>query len=61
MPERGNLDYSQLRTAVRQGSGGKLQMFGGGTTTNGHIAVYDANGNVIDGGSAGTVCRLRKA
>ena len=50
-PQRGNIDYNQIRTAARQGSGGKFQMFGGGSTSPGDIAIYDIGGNVIDGGS----------
>lgn len=34
-----------------QGNGSKVQLSTGSTTT-GHVAVYDANGNVIDGGGA---------
>jgi hypothetical protein len=49
--QRGNIDYDQIRIAARQGTGNKLQMFGGGSVTSGHVAVYDANGNVVDGGS----------
>ena len=32
------------------GNGTKIQLFGAGSTTTGHIAVFDASGNVIDGG-----------
>lgn len=48
--ERGNIDYDQVRLIARQGSGSKFQMFGGGSPVAGDVAVYDANGNVIDGG-----------
>lgn len=48
--QRGNIDYDQIRVKVRQGIGGKFQMFGGGTPTSGNLAVYDTGGNVIDGG-----------
>jgi hypothetical protein len=54
---RGNIDYDQIQGAVRQGNGTKFQMFGGGSMTTGHLAVYDANGNVIDGG--GTLAVLK--
>lgn len=50
---RGNIDYDQVQAAARQGTGAKFQMTTG-TVTTGHQAVYDANGNVIDGGSAPT-------
>jgi len=35
-----------------QGNGAKIQ-HSTGTTTTGDLAVFDANGNVIDGGTAG--------
>jgi hypothetical protein len=53
-PQRGNIDYDQIRTAVRLGTGSKFQMAGTGTPTAGHLAIYDANGNVIDGGAPNT-------
>lgn len=55
---RGNIDYNQVRLVARQGNGLKFQMYGGDQgspavgPTNGHVAIYDANGNVIDGGAA---------
>lgn len=49
---RGNISYDQVRAADRKGTGVQFQMFGSGSTTTGHVAVYDANGNVIDGGAA---------
>ena len=58
MPDRGTIDYDQIRSSARQGASGKFQMFGTGTPVAGHAAVYDANGNVVDGGAnpnAGTV------
>jgi hypothetical protein len=48
--QRGNIDFDQIRATVRQGPGGKFQMFGGGTPVAGNLAVYDASGNVVDGG-----------
>jgi hypothetical protein len=53
LSQRGNIDYDQVRTAARQGQGGMFQMFGGGTTASGHMAVYDAAGNLVDGGPPG--------
>lgn len=55
--QRGNIDYDQIRSAARQGTGAKFQMMTGSTVTAGHMAAYDANGNVVDGGapSTGTV------
>lgn len=49
---RGNLAYDQIATGSRQGNGTKLQMFSGSAPTNGHIAAYDASGNLVDGGAA---------
>lgn len=46
----GKLRYNQLLIADRKGDGSQLQMFGGGATSTGNAAVYDADGNVIDGG-----------
>lgn len=52
LTQRGNIDYDQIRGSVRQGSGGKFQMFAGGTAPiAGNLAVYDATGNVADGGN----------
>ena len=39
--------------AGKQGNGSALQMFGGGATTAGDCATFDANGNVV---SVGTPC-----
>lgn len=47
---RGNIAYNQIRVAARQGSGSKFQMAGAGSPVSGHVAVYDASGNLIDGG-----------
>jgi len=49
--QRGNIDYDQIRSSVRQGNAPYFQMFGGGTPVMGHLAVYDASGNVVDGGA----------
>jgi hypothetical protein len=49
--QRGNIDYDQVRTAARQGSGAKFQMAGTGSVTAGHALVYDASGSAIDGGA----------
>jgi hypothetical protein len=54
MAQRGNTDYDQIRSSGRQGFGTKFQMFGGGSTAAGHAAVFDASGNVVDGGSGFT-------
>lgn len=43
--------WDQIKTADRQGDGATGQTFGGGATTTGDIAIYDAGGNVIDGGT----------
>lgn len=50
---RGNIDFDQVRAAARHGTGGQFQMFTG-TATSGHAAVFDASGNVIDGGTPAT-------
>lgn len=47
---RGSIDYDQILSTVRKGAGAFFQMFGGGSTTTGNLASYDANGNVIDSG-----------
>jgi hypothetical protein len=47
---RGNIDYDQLRVSARHGIGQQLQMFGGGAITAGHMAMFDAAGNVVDSG-----------
>jgi len=57
--QRGNIAYNQIRSSARQGTGNKFQMFGGGTPTAGHLAVYDANGNVVDGGASGGILPIR--
>jgi F5/8 type C domain/Chaperone of endosialidase len=49
--QRGNIAYNQIRSAARQGTGNKIQMFGGGSIVAGHLAAYDTNGNVVDGGA----------
>lgn len=49
---RGNLDWTQLKGVSRQGNANVGQSFGGGSTTSGHVAVYDGFGNVVDGGTA---------
>lgn len=43
----GDLKYTQIRAAHRQGTGGKFQMFGGGTPNAGDPVIYDASGNVV--------------
>jgi hypothetical protein len=48
--EEGQLRWTQLRLSARKGPGTKGQSFGGGETTEGHAAVYDAHGNIIDAG-----------
>jgi hypothetical protein len=53
--QRGNIDYDQIRSSVRQGSGSAFQMFGGGSVMAGHMGVYDASGNMVDGGAPSTV------
>lgn len=53
MSTRGNIDSAQIRTAARNGAGTQVQMFGGGQTTSGHVAAFNANGDIVDGGAAG--------
>lgn len=54
--QRGNIAYNQIRGTSRQGDGSRLQMFGGAIgPVAGHVAAYDANGNVIDGGAYAAV------
>jgi hypothetical protein len=52
---RGSITFDQIRAADRNADGRQFQMFGGGSTTQGNIAVFDLKGNVIDGGSAPTI------
>ena len=44
---RGRVAISQVRDADLQGDGDSAQMFGGGSTASGYVALYDAAGNVI--------------
>lgn len=53
MANRGNIDYGQIRQAARKGQGSQVQMFGGGATTPGHVATYNAAGDLVDGGAGG--------
>jgi hypothetical protein len=48
---RNNIDYDQIRAAARQGTGSQVQMATGGFAQ-GHPAVFDANGNLIDPGGS---------
>ena len=63
--QRGNIDYDQVRSSARKGTGQQFQMFCSGTaTSSGQAAVYDVNGNVCPGtgtggGSAVTQSPLR--
>lgn len=52
MAQRGNIDYEQIKSFQRQGNGNLIQMAGSGAKTNGHVLIYDANGNAVDGGSS---------
>lgn len=45
------LRYNRTLTAHRKGIGGQFQMFGGGSTTAGHVALFDSNGDLISGSS----------
>ncbi len=49
----GTISYSQIAPASRQGTGLKVQMFGGGTPATDDCAKFDAAGNIV---SAGTSC-----
>lgn len=46
----GKIAHNQIRSTDRQGDGTQFQMFGGGATVSGNAAVFDGDGNVIDGG-----------
>lgn len=48
---RGNIDPEQIKSVGRQGDSSVIQMAGGGTKTSGHVLIYDANGNAVDGGA----------
>jgi hypothetical protein len=43
-----------VKVSARKGNGTQGQSFGGGPTTAGHVAVFDADGNVVDGGVPST-------
>jgi hypothetical protein len=45
---------SQIKSIDRHGNGTKVQM-SDGTGTSGHLAVFDANGNVTDGGATSSL------
>jgi len=47
---RGNIAYDQLRASSRKGTGPKVQM-AAAEYVPGHVLVYDADGNAVDGGS----------
>jgi hypothetical protein len=51
--QRGHIDYDQIRSVARQGTGAQFQMYTGQAPVSGHIAVYDASGNLTDGGTGG--------
>lgn len=44
---------SPFTSGTRQGNTSAFQTFAGAAPTNGHVATFDANGNVQDGGVAG--------
>lgn len=46
----GTLAASQIASGEKQGSGTKLQMFGGGSAAGGDCAKFDANGNIVSAG-----------
>ncbi len=50
-PHRGNIDYDQIRVAARSGDGAKFHTLTGSITT-GHGVIFDAQGNLVDAGSA---------
>ena len=47
----GNIRWDQIRSSDRQGTGLKGQAFSGSDPVSGNCAVFDADGNVQDGGS----------
>jgi hypothetical protein len=53
MPDTTGTGIFQVKAIDRQGNGAQVQMFGGGAATAGHAAVFDSDGNVVDGGSTG--------
>jgi len=52
LAQRGNIDYDQIQAAARKGTGSLIQMAGASSFVSGHVPVFDANGNLIDGGAA---------
>jgi hypothetical protein len=55
--QRGNIDYDQIRAPARHGIGSQIQMFSGGPSAAGQVAVFDATGNLVpsSGGAGGGV------
>lgn len=51
MSQQGIVNWSQIRDTEKQGTGSKGQSFAGTSPTTGHVAVFDANGNIVDGGA----------
>lgn len=51
-PETG-LPASQVRASDRKGTGPLVQMAASKQFTAGHVAAFDANGNLVDGGAGG--------
>jgi len=51
-PQRGNIDFDQIRSVARQGHGPKFQMQDGGAVTPGNVPVYNAWGDLTDSGAA---------
>ena len=47
---KGNIEWSQIRSDNKQGTG-ELGQSATGAFTAGHVLVYDADGNAIDGGT----------
>lgn len=47
---RGHIQYDQIRDTARKGAGSMFQMFGGGATQPGDLAMYASDGSIIDAG-----------
>lgn len=47
----GSLQLSQISSSAKQGTGSKIQLFGGGSTVTNDCAKFDSNGNVVSTGA----------
>lgn len=50
MAQRGNFDSDQIRTPAKHGTGYYIQL-SDGTGASGHLAAFNADGSLTDGGT----------